>query len=131
MILELNVAKGFSRYGYIGDVTSAKERTAIIAVLGALGFVMMPLADFCGGQIYQLWGFLPVYIVSLCFVFLGVLYIWFIPESISARSHMKKKESEEMEDKPHFISEHFFKRVWNLFKQSNNVFLDTFKYVFR
>ena len=40
-------------YGYIGDVTSAKERTVMIAILGALGMVMMPLADFCGGQIYH------------------------------------------------------------------------------
>ena len=40
-------------YGYIGDVTSTRERTMMIAVLGALGMVMMPLADFCGGQIYR------------------------------------------------------------------------------
>ena len=45
----LNIAM----YGYIGDVTSAKERTVMIAILGALGMVMMPLAYFCGGQIYN------------------------------------------------------------------------------
>ena len=45
----LNIAM----YGYIGDVTSAKQRTVMIAILGALGMVMMPLADFCGGQIYN------------------------------------------------------------------------------
>ena len=48
----LNIAM----YGYIGDVTSAKQRTVMIAILGALGSVMMPLADFCGGQIYKAGG---------------------------------------------------------------------------
>ena len=41
------------RYGYIGDVTKTSERTMLLSILGALGFVMMPLADFCGGQIYK------------------------------------------------------------------------------
>ena len=43
----------FDRYGYIGDVTKTSERTMLLSILGALGFVMMPLADFCGGQIYK------------------------------------------------------------------------------
>ena len=41
------------RYGYIGDVTKTSERTMLLSILQALGFVMMPVADFCGGQIYK------------------------------------------------------------------------------
>ena len=43
----------FVRYGYIGDVTKTSERTMLLSILQALGFVMMPVADFCGGQIYK------------------------------------------------------------------------------
>ena len=41
------------RYGYIGDVTKASERTMMLAILQGLGMVMMPLADFIGGQVYN------------------------------------------------------------------------------
>ena len=109
-------------------MTSAKERTAIIAILGALGFIMMPLADFCGGQIYKFGGFLPVYITSLGFVFLGIFYIWLIPESITTRSHVKKEVSEEEQTNS---KENIFMRLWRFFKETNKLLVETFQYVFR
>ena len=114
-------------------MTSAKERTAIIAILGALGFVMMPLADFCGGQIYKAGGFLPVYITSLSFVFIGLFYIWLIPESVTKRSHAKSKgvedvDSMEEDNKP---KENIFQRIRRFFNETNKLLLETFKYVFR
>ena len=122
------------RFGYIGDVTSTKERTAIIAILNALGFVMMPLADFCGGQIYKAGGFLPVYITSLVFVFLGLFYIWLIPESITKRSHMKSqdmKDQESLTEEEKQREETILRRAWRLFNETNKLLVETFRYVFR
>ena len=119
------------RFGYIGDVTSTKERTAIIAILGALGFVMMPLADFCGGQIYKAGGFLPVYITSLAFVFCGLFYIWLIPESITKRSHVNNQDVENIVTEENMEKPNIFQRLWRFFKETNKIFVETFKYVFR
>ena len=113
-------------------MTSAKERTAIIAILGALGFVMMPLADFCGGQIYKAGGFLPVYITSLSFVFIGLFYIWLIPESVTKRSHAKSKGVEDIkEEEDNTPKENMFRRIRRFFNETNKLLLETFKYVFR
>merc|ERR1719220_487360 len=87
----LNIAM----YGYIGDVSSAKERTTLIAVLGALGFIMMPFANFAGGQIYNVGGFLAVYITSLAFVILGIAYILVIPESVVNRTTGEDDENKD------------------------------------
>ena len=92
---------------------------------------MMPLADFCGGQIYKAGGFLPVYITSLAFVFFGLFYIWLIPESITKRSHVNNQDGEntgkeESKEKPNI-----FQRLWRFFKETNTIFVETFKYVFR
>ena len=113
-------------------MTSAKERTAIIAILGALGFVMMPLADFCGGQIYKAGGLLSVYITSLSFVFIGIFYIWLIPESVTNRSHTESKNVEDIkEEEDNKPKENIFRRIRRFFNETNKLLLETFKYVFR
>ena len=117
------------RYGYIGDVTSTKERTVMIAILGGLGFVMMPLADFFGGQIYKIGGFLPVYLVSLGFVFVGLLYIWLIPESIAQRSHTHRDKQGAEDERS--IEGNICKKLWTFFSNTNKLLLETFKFIFR
>ena len=121
----LNIAM----YGYIGDVTKTNERTMILSILGALGFVMMPLADFCGGQIYKAGGFAPVYFTSLGFIVLGILYITFIPESVTRRRGAEKKRDDndnlmEIEKKPR-------RSLFQFIVDTNKLFIVTVKYIFR
>ena len=141
-------------YGYIGDVTSTRERTMMIAVLGALGMVMMPLADFCGGQIYRVGkseekrqtemqasflglscnvfcfsgGYLAVYSTSLGFIFIGIIYIWLIPESVTLRSHTVTGEEEDQSggEKPGLLG-----RAWAGFCSTNHLLWETLHFVFR
>ena len=95
---------------------------------------MMPLADFCGGQIYKAGGFLPVYITSLSFVFLGLFYIWLIPESITKHSHVKTKDAdidEETQEENNGKGENIFQRLSRFVTETNKLLVETFKYVFR
>jgi len=119
----LNIAM----YGYIGDVTTTKQRTMILSILGALGMVMMPVADFVGGQVYKVGGFAPVYFTSLGFVFVGLFYIWIIPESVTRRKNEKIEDEKsllEKEEKPR-------RSLWRFFVDTNKLFLETTKYIFR
>ena len=119
---------------------------------------MMPLADFCGGQIYKagcfdqfiqitssfiLGGFAPVYWTSLGFIFLGILYIWLIPESVTRRTQPKEVNDEEEEgeeedsnnnipdDDAKLIPIKKKKSIWTFIVDTSNLFLDTIKYIFR
>lgn len=127
----------------------------LLSILQALGFVMMPVADFCGGQIYKagrlgfsqfsdivplltmlLGGFAPVYIVSLSFVFIGIFYISLIPESVTRRKEedvdVNANEVDEKNNK-NDIREKSKKRrsPWRVFTDTNKLFLETIKFMFR
>ena len=139
--------------GYIGDVTKTSERTMMISILQALGSVMMPLADFIGGQVYKagkkikrlikitikidfnlsIGGFAPVYFFSLGFIFIGLIYIWIIPESVTRRQDEEEEEEdvdlnanevEKVEKKPK-------KSLWCHFMDTNKLLLQTIRYIFR
>ena len=108
--------------------SKTSERTMILSILGALGFVMMPLADFCGGQIYKAGGFAPVYFTSLGFIILGILYILFIPESVTRRQGGGKSEENNnigaKKDKPR-------RSISQFIVETNRLFADTVKYIFK
>ena len=118
----------------------------MIAILGALGSVMMPLADFCGGQIYKAGevafvyssvriifyisgGFLAVYSTSLGFTFLGILYIWLIPESVTRRSHVEVEFDPNNNEETKRIG--VCQRLINFICDTNKLFIDTIRFVFR
>ena len=83
----------------------------------------MPFANFAGGQIYEVslidgednvcfpkkvGGFISVYITSLAFVVLGIIYILVIPESVVTRSSSEGEDKEEKKK----ISGNPFVRLW-------------------
>ena len=124
----------------------------LLSILQALGFVMMPVADFCGGQIYKagrtylqqtehivllllLGGFAPVYIVSLSFVFIGIFYISLIPESVTRRKDEDvDMNANEVDDKNEKIENEKSKKrrsPWRVFTDTNRLFLETIKFMFR
>ena len=80
-------------------------------------------------------GFAPVYIVSLSFVFIGIFYISLIPESVTRRKDedvdMNANEVDEKNEKNE--SEKLKKRrsPWRVFTDTNKLFLETIKFLFR
>ena len=81
-------------------------------------------------------GFAPVYIVSLSFVFIGIFYISLIPESVTRRKEedvdMNANEVDEKNEKNE-IPEKSKKRrsPWRVFMDTNKLFLETIKFMFR
>jgi len=73
-------------YGYIGDITNQKNRTVFMALLAGLGIMVFPAAEAVGGQLFKYFGYFTVYGVSLAFTFIGLIYIYFVPESVTKRS---------------------------------------------
>ena len=84
----------------------------------------MPFANFAGGQIYEVslidgednvcfpikvGGFISVYITSLAFVVLGIIYILVIPESVVKRTGAEEDESKEDEKRSRVNP---FVRLW-------------------
>merc|ERR1719464_2230925 len=89
-------------YGYIGDVTTNKERTTLMSVLSGIGMAIFPLAEFLSGQLYQAGsqiskegGYYVVFGTAYGFTILGLIYICFIPETITRRrSSIVEKKTE-------------------------------------
>ena len=81
-------------------------------------------------------GFAPVYIVSLSFVFIGIFYISLIPESVTRRKEedvdVNANEVDEKNNK-NDIREKSKKRrsPWRVFTDTNKLFLETIKFMFR
>ena len=82
-------------------------------------------------------GFAPVYIVSLSFVFIGIFYISLIPESVTKRKtdeevDMNANEVDEKNDKNLLHAKAGKRRSpWRVFTDTNKLFLETTKFMFR
>ena len=80
-------------------------------------------------------GFAPVYFVSLSFVFVGLFYIVLIPESVTKRKDedqdvdMNANETNEKNDT--LVKSDKRRSVWRVFVDTNKLFLDTIKFMFR
>ena len=80
-------------------------------------------------------GFAPVYFVSLSFVFVGLFYIKLIPESVTKRKDededvdMNANETNEKNDT--LVKSDKRRSVWRVFVDTNKLFLDTIKFMFR
>ena len=90
-----------------------------MAILSGLTILVMPMAEAIGGQIYKYQGYYAVYIASLGFTVLGLLYILFIvPESVhNRRAHTSAAET--------FT---FFYRLKALIAQGNENLASSFRY---
>ena len=66
-----------------------------MSILSGLGIVVFPLAEFVGGQLYKYGGYYAVYSTALSFTFIGVIYICFVPESVTQRTHTKNNTCKE------------------------------------
>ena len=86
-------------------------------------------------------GFAPVYWTSLGFIFLGVFYIWMIPESVTRRTNAKDVDEEEEEDEDSnnnitkddekLVPNKKKKSFWTFLVETSRLFLETIKYIFR
>ena len=74
-------------------------------------------------------GFLAVYCTSLGFTVLGILYIWLIPESVTKRSHVEEKFDPNNNEEAKRVN--VFQRLWNFVVDTNRLFVDTIRFVFR
>ena len=76
-------------------------------------------------------GFLAVYSTSLGFTVLGILYIWLIPESVTKRSHLEGEEEFDPNNNQEAKRINVCQRVWNFVVDTNKLFIDTIRFVFR
>ena len=54
-----------------------------MSLLAGLGLIIFPCGIALGGQIYAHSGYYAVYAASFIFNVLGIIYIYFVPESIT------------------------------------------------
>ena len=60
-----------------------RNRTTIMSLLAGLGLIIFPCGIALGGQIYAHSGYYAVYAASFIFNVVGIIYIYFVPESIT------------------------------------------------
>ena len=92
-----------------------------MALLSGLGTVMWPVAKYVGGLLYVIGGYYAVYGTAMSCTFLGVGYIYFVPETIVKRDKIKNS------DEKHLIGEDvspqtFREKLLDLYVKSNHVF---------
>ena len=105
-------------YGYIGDVTTERDRTTLMSILQGIGIAIIPLAKFLSGVIYDWGGFYAVYGFSFGFTVIGLIYICFIPESLTEKDII-------VPDK--LVNEPM--TCWTVFKKANQSVIDSIGYV--
>ena len=73
-------------------------------------------------------GFYPVYFTSLGLIFIGIFYLWLIPESVEKETKISENNNNkgDQEKQINVVS-----KVWGSFKQTNRLFSQTLRYVFR
>ena len=76
-------------------------------------------------------GFLAVYSTSLGFTVLGILYIWLIPESVTKRSHVEEEFDPNNNEDEEAKRINVCQRLWNFVVDTNKLFIDTIRFVFR
>ena len=95
-----------------------------MSILSGLTFVVFPLAEFASGQIYKYGGYYAVYAVSLAATLAGIVYICFIPESVTRRTTAMKETTPEASAAP---SKNVIGRVVNFVSTGNRGLYDAMK----
>ena len=75
-----------------------------------------------------------MYFLSLGFVFIGMFYIWIIPESVTRRGQVEVEEEVDMnqnEMEKTDVKPVKKKSFWTHFLETNKLFLETIRFIFR
>ena len=74
-------------------------------------------------------GFYPVYFTSLGLIFIGMFYLWLIPESVQKENKISDSNNnkEDHEEKQLNV----VSKAWRSFTQTYRLFCQTLRYVFR
>ena len=94
-----------------------------MSILSGLTFVVFPLAEFASGQIYKYSGYYGVYATSLAATIVGIVYIYFVPESVIKSS----KLAEATQPSPESTNSGVVVAVVNFFKTGNKVLFEAMK----
>ena len=84
---------------------------------------MLLFKEALGGQIYKYLGYYAVYGTSLAFSLLGIIYIYFVPESVTKRSNYNEKSSKQPGD--HKLPA--LNQLIKIFKDGNRMMLSSIK----
>ena len=93
-----------------------------MSILSVLTFVVFPLADFASGQIYKYSGYYGVYVTSLAATVVGIVYIYFIPESVTKKLEESTQNASESASSGGFLAS-----VMNFFAKGNRVLYEAMK----
>ena len=98
-----------------------------MTLLSGNGIVMWPVAKAVGGQLYKVGGYNAVYITAMSCTFLGVAYVYFVPETITKRIHIKNSDKEDLLIDSDFKSKSFFAKLKHLFYVGNRTALEAWR----
>ena len=84
---------------------------------------MLLFKEALGGQIYKYLGYYAVYGTSLAFSLLGIIYIYFVPESVTKRSNYNDNSSKQPGD--HKLPA--LNQLIKIFKDGNRMMLSSIK----
>ena len=68
-----------------------------MALLAGLGILIMPAAEALGGQLFKYFGYYAVYSTSMAFTVIGIIYIYFVPESVTRRDHIQSGAADDFQ----------------------------------
>ena len=74
-------------------------------------------------------GFYPVYFTSLGLIFIGMFYLWLIPESVEKENKISDSNNNKGDEENQ--AKNVVSKVWRSFTQTNRLFCETLRYVFR
>ena len=83
MSVDFNLLFIVTSIHYFKSIFFNRNRTTIMSLLAGLGLIIFPCGIALGGQIYAHSGYYAVYAASFIFNVLGIIYIRFVPESIT------------------------------------------------
>ena len=92
-----------------------------MALLSGLGIAMFPVAKYVGGQLYVFGGYYAVYGTAMSCTFLGVGYIYFVPETIVKRDKIEKSDKKLLigED---VLPQTFREKILDLYAKAKHIF---------
>ena len=104
-----------------------RNRTVIMTLLSGLGIVMWPVAKAVGGQLYKAGGYYAVYGTAMSCTFLGVAYVFFVPETITKRVYIKKSDKKDLLDDNIMSSKSLFAKLKHLFNVGNRTVVEAYR----
>ena len=101
-----------------------------MTLLSGLGIIMWPVAKAVGGQLYKAGGYYAVYGTAMSCTFLGVSYVFFVPETITQRVHIKISGKDKiLLDDDDMKSKSLFAKMKYIFYEGNRTVVEAYRYV--